>query len=120
MNKKARRNVIALHVATVFFTLLLLAGGISVLSIKSKGDATIAKKSAEMLDSKLGPKIGGPYTKAMHNWTMELCASRDSTWESIWSGFGGFGNAAILLGSFLSILSLANLFLLIRAVPKEP
>ncbi len=120
MNKKARKNAIALHVATVFFTLLLLAGGISLRYIKSKGDATMSKKSAEMLDSKLRPKIGNPYTEDMHNRTLEFCASLDSSNESIWKGFGSLGTAMTVFGSSLSILSLANLFLLIRAVPKEP
>ena len=120
MKKKARKKAIALHVATVFCTLLLLAGGVSVLSIKSKGDAAMAKRSAEMLDSKLRPKIGNPYTEDMHNRTVEFCASLDSSNESIWKGFGSLGTAITAFGASLSILSLANLFLLIRTVPKEP
>jgi hypothetical protein len=120
MNKKARRNAIALHVATVFFTLLLLAGGISVLSIKFKGDATMLKKSADMLDSKLRPKIGTPYTEDMHNRTVRFCANLDASNESVWNGFGKLASGIIVFGSSLSILSLANLFLLIRTVPKEP
>ena len=120
MNKKARRNAIALHGATVFFTLLLLAGGISVRSIKSEGDATMLKKSADTLDSKLRPKIGTPYTEEMHKRTVQFCAGLDASNESVWNAFGKLASGIIGFGTSLSILSLANLFLLIRTVPKEP
>jgi hypothetical protein len=47
-------------------------------------------------------------------------AATDSSVQSTWEAFGSLATAMIVLGSSLSIASLANLFLLIRTVPKEP
>jgi hypothetical protein len=120
MNKKPRRNAITLHVATVILAFGLLAGGISVRSTKFKADPTMSRKSADLFDSRFRPKIGTPYTEDMHQRVVKFAAATDSTVQSTWKAFGSLATAMVVLGSILSIASLANLFLLIRTVPKEP
>jgi hypothetical protein len=97
-----------------------MAGGISVRSTKSKADPTMSKESADLFDSRFRPKIGTPYTEDMHQRVVKFTAASDSTVQSNWEAFGSLATAMIVLGSSLSIASLANLFLLIRTVPKEP